>query len=237
MCWVSVKEDDDYNVPSRVVRSSRRREYSPRRPVRVEYIEERRPSPRASATYVVSPPPAPAYNPIIIAPEPAPSVAHKSRAPTVVAESVHGGTAKSVRDEATGDMVEVEEETDSDSGSSDIRSKKSGKSRRSQSHAPSRHSDSKSRASRAPSNAPKSEYDIVDREYRRERTFASPERGQYDTYRYIEPPMDRSRDRRSNAPRSSYGDDPRVSATSYRRERERIVVQDEDGRSHREYRR
>ena len=250
MCWVSVKEEDDYSVPSRPVKASRRREYSPRRPVRVEYIDERQPSPRVSAAYVVSAPPAPSYNPIIIAPEPAPSVSHHSRAPTVVAEGVHGsaaksvhsGTVKSVKEDNRTQMVEVEEETsasDSESSATGTRSK-SGKSRYSHSHAPSRHSEAKSKASRAASNAPKSEYDIIDREYRRERAFASPERGQYDTYRYIEappPPPDRSRDRRSSAPRSSYGDDPRASATSYRRERERIVIQDEDGRSHREYRR
>jgi len=242
MCWVSVKEDDDYSVPSRPVKHSRRREHSPRRPVRVEYIEERRPSPRASATYIVSAPPAPLYNPIVIAPEPAPSVSHHSRAHTVVAESVHGGTAKSVKEDKGQQMVEVEEEEEeeeeshSESSASGTKSK-SGKSRYSHSHAPSRHSDSKSRASRAASKAPKSEYDIVDREYRRERAFASPERGHFDTYRYVEAPQDRNRDRRSSAPRSSYGDDPRASATSYRRERERITIQDEDGRSHRESRR
>jgi len=249
MCFISVKEDEEERrVPARAVR---RREISPRRPSRQIIIEERRPSPRASVTYIAAAPSVHQFHPAP-PPESAPSVhdthhgGHHSHAPTVVAESVHGGTVRSVREQPHSHTIEVEEETSgSESGSSASGTRaKTAKSRHS--HAPSRHSASRSRApsdaksrSRAPTNAARSEYDIVDREYehRRERVHPPHASDPYDTYRYVQAPPNASRERRSNAPRSSYGEDPRASGTSYRRERERIIIQDEDGRSHREYRR
>lgn len=245
MCFISVKgEEDERRVPARAVR---RREISPRRSTRQIIIEERRPSPRASVIYVAPASSVHSFHPPP-PPEAAPSVhgthhsAHHSQPPTVVAQSVHGGTARSVSERTPGQTIEVEEESsESESGSSASGTKsKTSKSR--QSHAASKHSASRSRApsdakskSRAPSNAPRSEYDIIDREYelRRERTQAPNE---YDTYRYIQAPPGTSRERRSNAPRSSYGEDSRAAGASYRRERERVVIQDGDGRSHREYR-
>jgi len=245
MCFVSVKEEEDERrLPTRVIR---RRELSPRRSTRQIIIEERRPSPRASVAYIAAAPSVHSFHPPP-PPEPAPSVhgthhsAHHSQPPSVAAQSVHGGTARIVRQPTHSQTIEVEEESSgSESGSSTSGTKsKTAKSRHS--HAPSRHSASRSRApsdvksrSRAPSNAPRSEYDIIDREYehRRERTHPP---NPYDTYRYVQAPPDTSRERRSNAPRSSYGEDPRATGASYRRERERIVIQDEDGKSHREYR-
>jgi len=245
MCFISVKkEEDDHRVPARAVR---RREISPRRPARQIIIEERRPSPRASVTYVAAAPSVHSFHPAP-PPEPAPS-AHTtshSHAPSVAAESVRGGTVRSVREQSHSHTIEVEEDSSgSESGSSASGSRaKTAKSRHS--HAPSRHSASRSRAhsdaksrSRAPSNAGRSEYDIIDREYEHRRETIHPPHASdpYDTYRYVQAPPNANRERRSDAPRFSYGEDPRASGTSYRRERERIVIQDEHGRSHREYRR
>lgn len=235
MCFISVKEEEDERRGT--ARAVRRRQILPRHSTRQIIIKERRSAPRAPVIYVgpassihsIHPPPPP---------ELAPSVhgthhsAHQSQPPTVIAQSVHGGTARSVSEHADSKTIEVEEEgSESESGSSASGTKsKTSKSRHS--HAPSQHSASRSRA---PSNAPRSEYDIIDREYEHRRERIHPP-NPYDTYRYVQAPPDTSRDRKGTVPRSSYGEEPRMTGASYRRERERIVIQDQDGRIPRGYR-
>lgn len=212
MCLIKVKEEQDYTVPARVVR---RREMSPpRRSTTRIILNERTPSPETS-TYVVT------------APEPSVAASeHRSEKPSRAPSLPPPPASTRGSTHTHSNFVRVEEDAESSSSSSeDVRSKSS--------------KSQKSRHTRktSGSNAP-SEYDIKEREYRRERRFSPPDRIQeqrsrdeFDTYRYINAPRDRSENRRI-----SYGDEPRTSSASYRRERERVVVVENDGRSRREYR-
>lgn len=210
MCLIRVKEEDDYAVPPRVVRRERRR--SPpdaRRSSRIAYIQPRPPS--VERTYIIQAPPPP---PVVQEPQPEP-VEVKAPTPPPAPKSV-----KSVHEPRTqSHYVEVSPDSASSSGTSteDVRSRTTSKSR---------HTDARS------------EYHLREREYRREREQAGP-REEYEHYRYVRAPPERGgyEGRRSIGARGSFADDPKSSRTSYRRERERVVVVGNDGRTTREYRR
>lgn len=109
----------------------------------------------------------------------------------------------------------VEVDHDSSSSEDDVRSRSTRKSSR----------------SKPRTEAPASEYSIHEREFRRERGYSSPRppRQEYETYRYVEAPKNRS------GSRGGYYEGPRASRDSFRRER--MVVEDDFGRRRREYQR
>lgn len=227
MCFFHVKEEEDFSAPARVVR---RQEISPpRRSATRIILQERQASPEAS-TYIIQPP-----EPSVHASEHYSEKARsektrseKTRPPTIPPppQSTRGST------HTHSNFVRVEE--DVESSSSESSSSEGVKSKSAKSHKTShskKTSASKAPGSHAPrsnapmSEAPRSEYDVREREYRRER-YSPPERiperrsrDDYDTYRYV------------NAPRTSYGEDPRRGSTSYRREMERVMVVENDARS------
>lgn len=195
MCLMSVREEEA-PIPARVVRTRRvvRRSPSPpRREVRItrqSFVEERRPSPP-------SPP----------RPEPEPAVSttirteqtRVSRPPSVVPSAAPSRSAPPTH------FVEVDH--DSSSSEEDVRSRTTWKSSRSKS------SVSKPRTEAPASEAPASEYSIHEREIRRERGYSHPRpKPEYETYRYVEAPKNRS------GSRSGYHEGPRASRDSFRRE-------------------
>ncbi|KXL48596.1 hypothetical protein M433DRAFT_148608 [Acidomyces richmondensis BFW] len=228
MCFVSVKEEEDYSVPARYKRVTRVRRYSPSPPrvervSRTRYVEERRPEytrprsavaplppPAPKLTTVPEPPPAPV-------PPPPPSLPSSTHLETTKSETVKSrrtSRAPSVRSVSRTHYVEVEhdEETSSSSSSS------SGPSSKVPSKAASNHTrrSSKSKATTAPPPPPTppsaSEYSFHEREreFRRERGYSgSRPVDEYETYRYIDAPRSRSR--------LSGSYDPRASRDSYRR--------------------
>jgi len=252
MCLIKLKEDgdEDYRVPARVIR---RREASPQRSTGVSILEERRPSPRAS--YSVAVPPSPPSSPSIHELRHATTYTKSERAASTRGSPVvkaplstrGGGRARGSGRETRSYYVEVENESNSSSSESeDVRSKVSKKSKTTAPSTMAKSRAAKSEAGR--SEAPRSEYDIREKEYIRDRRYSPAaqsieRRDEQDTYRYIDAPRtDRSKRQsregsRDYGPRMSYGDDPRGSRTSYRRERERVVVEEADGRRTREYRR
>lgn len=216
MCLVKVKEEEDYSVPARVVRRERRR--SPpteRRSTRVSYVQPPR-QPSIERTYIIQPP------------QPPPTIVEPPRQ-QVYAPPPSPPSAPSVAPEprSRAHYVEVSPASVSSSASSsseDVRSKTTSKSRRT---------------------APGSEYHLREREYRRESDQSQPRRDDYEHYRYVRAPPERGshdqgglgRGSSREGARSSFVDDPRASRTSYKRERERVVVVGNDGRQTREYRR
>lgn len=221
MCLIKVKEEDDYSVPARVVRRERRRSPpSPRTSARVSHIEPRRQS--IERTYVIQAPPPP---PVIMEPPHyVPSVARPRSPPSPPRAPSPEPTHRT-----QSHYVEVSPGSVSSLSSSDndVRSKTTSKSRRT---------------------APGSEYHLREREYRRERGPSPPRDEGYDHYRYVRAPPEResydrgtygrdtSRDRGTSlGPRGSFVDDPRASRTSYRRER--VIIEENDGRRTKEYRR
>lgn len=222
MCLMSVKEEPDYSVPARVTRVRRvvRRSPSPPRTARYtrqSFVEERRPS--------YNPPPPPPPEPIPSPPAP-PSVhetrivkseRRSSRAPSRAPSLPPPPSAAPTR-RSESHFVEVDHESSSSSSSSseeDVRSRTTRKS------------------SRSKTTAPASEYSIHEREYRRERGYSNP-RPEYETYRYVEAPKDRSV---SRGPRSSYHDGSRASRDNGFRRETRVVIEDDHGRRKVEYRR
>lgn len=224
MCFIKVKEEEeDYSVPARVVRRERRTSPPPtRRSTRVSYVAPQQPS--VERTYIIQAPPPP---PLVVEP-PRPPATVKS--PTPPPASV----AAPEPPRAQAHYVEVSPASESDSSSeSDVRSRTTSKSRRTEA---------------------RSEYRVREREYRRETALNPPTDDQYNHYRYVRAPPERgsndrgghgrdlgrdlSRDRRrSLGAKTSFVEDPRASRGSYRRERERVVIVDNDGRQTREYRR
>lgn len=236
MCLIKVKEDEqDYSVPSRVVRRERRR--SPPRTTRVSrtYVEERRPeNVSVERTYIIpAPPPAPAT----IYSEPShhshrSERAHSQSPPPPPPPASVGPPASMSRTH----FVEVEAASISSSSSSssdDARSRTTHKTAKTSKTA---------KSSKSKSSAPGSEYHLREKEYRRERDYGAPPREEYETYRYVEPPEPHRHDRggygrdrgASHGSRNSFADDPRASRSSYRRER--MIVENSDGRRTREYR-
>ncbi|KAF1344049.1 hypothetical protein BDV97DRAFT_73273 [Delphinella strobiligena] len=219
MCFVKVKdEEEDYSVPARVVRRERRTSPPPtRRPTRASYVAPQQPS--VERTYIIQAPPPPP--PLVVEPPPPPSPPPAS----VAAQEPPRTQAH---------YVEVLPGSESDSSSEDARSRTTSKSRRTKA---------------------RSEYRLREREYRRETGLNPPPTDdQYNHYRYVRAPpereandrggygrelgRDRSRDRRTSlGAKTSFVEDPRASRGSYRRERERVVIVDNDGRQTREYRR
>ena len=223
MCFIKVKEEDDYTVPARVVR--RERKTSPptqRRSTRISHIEPQHQS--IERTYVIqAPQPPPPPSP---PPPPRPTTAARPEPVIVVpALSPQPNTRPQTH------YVEVSPGSVSSASSSDehAHQKTTSKSRRSD---------------------PQSEYHFREREYRKERGYSPPGKDDNNYYRYVRAPPGRGLDDRgglagdatregrgNSGTRGSFVDDPRASRTSYRRERERVVVVDNDGRRTREYRR
>jgi hypothetical protein len=196
MCLVSVKEDDDYAVPARVVKRDRRR--SPPRTTRVSrayYEEPQRPQER---TYIIQQPPQPP--PIITyAPSQHDHSDHHSHydppAPPPPASERHSHHAGPQYVEVT--PSSRSSSSSSSSSSDDHRSKTTSRSR---------------------ATGPQSEYHLREKEVVRERRsphhYANKE--DYATYQYVQPP--RSSGHRSSGnlgPRSSHIDDPHASRSSY----------------------
>lgn len=192
MCLVSVKEDhDDYAVPARIVRRERRR--SPPRTTRVSraYYEEA-PRPHGQ-TYIIQQPPQPPPPVIAYAP---PSEHHDQPPPP---PSVH----ESERHSHAGPQY-VEVTPSSRPSSSSSSSSDGGRSK----------TTSRSRAT----GGSRSEYHLREKEYLRE--SKSPhyhtQKGEYDTYRYVQPPRGSGHRSSGNlGPRSSQIDDIRTSRSSY----------------------
>lgn len=116
-------------------------------------------------------------------------------------------------------FVEVDHDSSSSSSEDDVRSRTTRKSSR-----------SKSSRAMPKTEPPASEYSVHEREYRRERGYSSPPpKPEWETYRYVEAPKNRS------GSRSGYYEGPRASRDSFRRER--MVIEDDYGRRRREYRR
>ncbi|KAF4555284.1 Hypothetical protein D9617_2g052370 [Elsinoe fawcettii] len=214
MCFVSVEEEPEYR-PTRKRYVSSKRYYS-RSPTR-RVVYER--APRQSTTYVVQ---APQPQPITIQPAPAPEPVREE---IKITETTT--TKKEALPPPPPEMVEVFEtasvHSSSSSGSSTTKAKsrKSGKSRAS--NAPSHHS----RTSRATSVTgtsvtsastarPRSEYDIKEREWIRDRSAPRQSVDRYETYRRVEPT------------RGGYDYDPRPSRDSYHR-RERVIEEERRG--------
>jgi hypothetical protein len=193
MCLLSVKEEEP-PIPARVVRTRRvvRRSPSPPREVRItrqSYVEERRPSPPSPPR----PEPEPQVSATTIRTEQRTEQRHVSRPPSV-APPVSIAPSRS----APTHFVEVEQ--DSSSSEEDVRSRTTRKS-------------SRSKASKPRTEAPASEYSIHEREYRRERGYSNPPpKPEYETYRYVEAPRNRS------GSKSGYHEGSRVSRDSFRRE-------------------
>lgn len=224
MCLVRVpkdeEEDDYYVAPRRVRRERRVSPPSPRHSARISYLEPRRRS--IERTYIIAQPAPPAVQ------EPEPYHFSNPPTPPPVPELV---PETSTRREPQ--LVEVIRDDASSSGSSshdDVRSRKTSKSHKTES---------------------RSEHFVREKEFRKERRYSPPQPEPYDTYRYVQappPPRDHSRGgyagrepsrNRGNSlgVRSPSIDDPRGSRASYRRERERVIVVDDEGRRTREYRR
>lgn len=218
MCLMSVKEEPDYTVPARVTRVRRvvRRSPSPPRTARYtrqSYVEERRPS------YNPPPPPEPIPSPPSVhETRTVKSERRSSRAPSRAPSLPPPPSAAPTR-RSESHFVEVDHESSSSSSSSssdeDVRSRTTRKS------------------SRSKTTAPASEYSMHEREYRRERGYSSP-RPEYETYRYVEAPKDRSI---SRGPRGSYHDGSRASRDGGFRRETRVVIEDDNGRRKVEYRR
>jgi hypothetical protein len=187
MCLLSVREEEA-PVPARVVRTRRviRRSPSPPpREVRItrqSYVEERRPSPP-------SPP----------RPEPEPPVSTTIRTEQRI-EQRRVSPPPSVAPSRSAPTHFVEVDHDSSSSEEDVRSRTTRKSSR-----------SKSSRSKPRTEAPVSEYSMHERETRRERDYSAP-KPEYETYRYVEAPKNRS------GSRSGYHEGSRVSRDSFRRE-------------------
>lgn len=192
MCLMSVREEEA-PIPARVVRTRRvvRRSPSPPREVRItrqrqSFVEERRPSPP-------SPP----------RPEPEP------RASTIIqteqrTEQRRVSRPPSVAPSRSAPTHFVEVEQDSSSSEEDVRSRTTRKSSR-----------SKRSRSKPRTEVPASEYSIHEREreIRRERGYSNPPpKPEYETYRYVEAPKNRS------GSKSGYHEGSRVSRDSFRRE-------------------
>jgi len=140
----------------------------------------------------------------------APSHAHTNTHQSVQSQKRSLDTSRS-----TSHFVEVKEHSGSESDSTVTGMHAKSHKTRSTSHRSDRHpkthayaesvpeSNAKPRVSKGASHASHSKYDVVDREYRRERAFVAPERAPHDSYRYIEAPRGHSRDRRSHTGRSS----------------------------------
>lgn len=217
MCLMNVREEEA-PIPARVrhVRRVIRRSPSPpRRDVRItrqSIIEERKPSP---------PPPPPPQ------PEERSTTTihteqrHVSRPPSAAPSKSRPPSAAPSRSTQT-HFVEVDHDSSSSSSSSseeDVRSRTTRKSSR-----------SKSSRAKSRTEPPASEYSVHEREYRRERGYSSPPpKPEWETYRYVEAPKNRS------GSRSGYYEGPRASRDSFRRER--MVIEDDYGRRRREYRR
>ncbi|TKX25229.1 hypothetical protein C1H76_2462 [Elsinoe australis] len=214
MCFAEVVEEGDLR-PSRRrhVTKTRERYYSRSPPTRVVYAPR---SPRQSTTYVVQ---APQPQPITVQAAPPPPPPETVREEVKITETKKKETPPPPPPE----MVEVLETSSvgSSSSSSSIttkaKSKKSGKSRASHSH----HSDARSRTSRGTSvsgtttTGPRSEYDIKEREWIRERSQPRHSVDRYESYRYVDPY------------RGGYThEDPRASRDSYHR-RERYVEEEQ----------
>jgi hypothetical protein len=194
MCLVSVKEDDDYAVPARVVKRDRRRSPPRTRVSRAYYEEPQRPQER---TYIIQQPPQPP--PII------------TYAPSQHDHSDHHGhydppprppPASERHSHAGPQYVEVTPSSRSSSSSSSS----SSDDRRSKT------------TSRSRATGPQSEYHLREKEVVRERRsphhYANKE--DYATYQYVQPP--RSSGHRSSGNlghRGSHIDDPRASRSSY----------------------
>jgi hypothetical protein len=187
MCLMSVREEEA-PVPARVVRTRRviRRSPSPPpREVRItrqSFVEERRPSPP-------SPP----------RPEPEPPVSTTIRTEQRT-EQRRVSRPPSVAPSRSAPTHFVEVDHDSSSSEEDVRSRTTRKSSR-----------SKSSRSKPRTEAPASEYSIHERETRRERGYSAP-KPEYETYRYVEAPKNRS------GSRSGYHEGSRVSRDSFRRD-------------------
>jgi hypothetical protein len=207
MCLMSVREEEDYTVPARYKRVTRVRRYE-EPPPRVERSSYYREERRAAEPV-----------PTIIEPPPAPPAippppsAHSSTHITETRRTSRAPTARapSVRSTTRSHYVEVESEGTSSSSSSseDVRSQTTRKTSKSTAPPP-----------------PASEYSVHEREHevRRERGYSRPRGDEYETYRYVNAPTRRSEEGRGGR-------------EGYRRERERIVIEDGYGRRQRDYRR
>lgn len=217
MCFVSVKEEEDYSVPARRVRRVRReRTPSPRRSARFSrtIVEERRPSSRAS--FAAPPPPPPPAPPSTIVPPPQPAPASSVRS----------------RSRTNSHYVEVAPSSSSSSSSSsdDLRSRVTKKSHRTSAPGSEYHIREKEyRRSRGYSQPRQPEYETF--RYVDAPSSGRESRGGGGRDRSLSVHV-----RDSGGPRSSYHDDPGASKQSYGRQRERIEVDDGYGRRRREYR-
>lgn len=192
MCLLSVKEEEA-PIPARVVRTRRviRRSPSPPpREVRItrqSFVEERRPSP---------PPPPPPQ------PEPEPRASTVIRTEERTEQRRVSRPPSSVAPSRSTQTHFVEVDHDSSSSVDDVQSRTTRKSSR-----------SKSSRSKPRTEVPASEYSMHEREYRRERGYSNPpHKPEYETYRYVEAPKNRS------GSRSGYHEGSRVSRDSFRRE-------------------
>ena len=205
MCLLSVKEEEA-PIPARVVRTRRviRRSPSPPREIRYtrqSYVEERRPSPPSPPR----PEPEPQASMTTIRTEQRTEQRHVSRPPSVAPASVAPPSVAppaSVAPSRSAPTHFVEVEQDSSSSEDDVRSRTTRKSSR-----------SKSSRSKPRTEVPASEYSIHEREYRRERGYSNPPpKPEYETYRYVEAPRNRS------GSKSGYHEGSRASRDSFRRE-------------------
>ncbi|KAG8623412.1 hypothetical protein KVT40_008388 [Elsinoe batatas] len=215
MCFVSVEEEGEYRPSRKRVVSSKR--YYSRSPTRRVTTYER--APRQSTTYVVQAPPP---QQITIQPAPAPEAIREEIKITETTTKT-----KEAPPPPPPEMVEVFESasvissSSSDSSTTKAKTHKSGKSRASR--ATSHHS----RTSRATSVTgtsvtsgttarPRSEYDIKEREWIRDRSAPRQSMDRWETYRRVEPH------------RGGYDYDPRGSRDSYHR-RERVIEEERRG--------
>lgn len=192
MCLMSVKEEEA-PVPARVTRVRRvvRRSPSPPPPREVRITRQ---------SFVEERRPSPPSPP---QPEPRAST-------TIRTESRRVSRPPSAAPSRSAQTHFVEVDHDSSSSEDDVRSRTTRKSSRSKS----------SRTKPPPSEVPASEYSIHEREVRRERGYSNPPpRQEYETYRYVEAPKNRS------GSRSGYHEGSRASRDSFRR--------DDYGRYHR----
>ena len=213
MCLLSVKEEEA-PIPARVVRTRRvvRRSPSPPREIRImrqSYVEERRPSPPSPPR----PEPTPQASMTTIRTEQRTERSHVSRPPSaappsvapppsIAPPSVAPPPPASVAPSRSAPTHFVEVEQDSSSSEEDVRSRTTRKSSR-----------SKSSRSKPRTEVPASEYSMHEHEYRRERGYSNPPRKpEYETYRYVEAPRNRS------GSKSGYHEGSRVSRDSFRRE-------------------
>ena len=207
MCLLSVKEEEA-PIPARVVRTRRvvRRSPSPPRQIRItrqSFVEERRPSPPSPPR----PEPEPQASMTTIRTEQRTERSHVSRPPSVAPPSVAPPSVAppppaSVAPSRSAPTHFVEVEQDSSSSEEDVRSRTTRKSSR-----------SKSSRSKPGTEVPASEYSMHEHEYRRERGYSNPPRKpEYETYRYVEAPRNRS------GSKSGYHEGSRVSRDSFRRE-------------------